>query len=250
MSSPVAGDDQEPGGMATLAQGASAFGLALSDKQLALFATYQQLLLEWNQRLNLTAIDQPREIQLRHFLDSLSCVLVTGDLSGRRLIDIGSGAGFPGLPLKLLYPGLQLTLVESVAKKTRFLEELVATLGLESVTILAERAETLGRQPAHREQYDWATARAVAAMPVLAEYLLPLVRVGGRMLAQKGAAAAEEAAAAAPSFSILGGGRPELHEVQLPGGEITHYLVVVEKIGFTPQRYPRRPGMPAKRPLG
>lgn len=250
MSSPGSGAAQEPGNMATLAQGAAAFGLALSDKQLASFATYQQLLLEWNQRFNLTAIDQPREIQLRHFLDSLTCALVTGDLSGQRLIDVGSGAGFPGLPLKLLYPELQLTLVESVTKKTRFLEELAATLGLDGVTILAERAENLGRQPAHREQYDWATARAVAAITVLAEYLLPLVRLGGRMLAQKGAGAVEEAAAAVPAFSILGGGRPELHEVQLPGREETRYLVVVEKIGFTPQRYPRRPGMPAKRPLG
>ncbi|MCI0575640.1 MAG: 16S rRNA (guanine(527)-N(7))-methyltransferase RsmG [Chloroflexi bacterium] len=233
-----------------LAEGAAAWGLELTAGQLAHFARYQELLLAWNERLNLTAITGPADIQVRHFLDSLSCTLVTGDLTGQRVVDVGAGAGFPGLPLKILYPGLQLVLVESMVKKTRFLEAVVADLGLQDVAILAERAETLGQQATHRGRYDWAVARAVAAMAVLAEYLLPLCRPGGRMLAQKGPGAAEETQAAAEAIRLLGGGPASLHAVRLPGREEGRVLVVVEKVGETPARYPRRPGIPAKRPLG
>src|SRR5690606_10249262 len=143
------------------------------------FATYARLLQSWNEKLNLTAIADEEGIRVRHFLDSLSCATVTGPLDGQSLVDVGTGAGFPGLPLKILYPRLALTLVESVTKKTRFLQEVVAELGLEDVQIVDERAETVGQNRQHREQYDWAVARAVAALPVLAEYLLPLCRMGG-----------------------------------------------------------------------
>lgn len=233
----------------TLATYTAAFNLALTADQLAQFDQYQALLLDWNQRFNLTAVTDPAAIQIRHFLDSLTCATVTGDLDGRRLVDVGTGAGFPGLPLKILYPGLQLTLVESVAKKTRFLEAVVSELGLAGVTILAERAELLGRQPAHRAQYDWAVARSVAELRVLVEYLLPLCRIGGRALAQKGEGAVAEVTAATQAISTLGGGRPEIMPIQLPGRMETHYLVVIRKEGETPERYPRRPGMVEKRPL-
>lgn len=235
--------------MKSLAEQAAAFGLSLNKEQLAQFATYRSLLQEWNKRINLTAIDDAAGIQVRHFLDSLTCATVTGDLSGQRLIDVGTGAGFPGLPLKILYPRLRLTLVESVSKKTRFLEALVAELGMQDVTILDERAENVARQEAHRAQYDWAVARAVAELRVLVEYLLPLCRPGGRALAQKGERARAEAEEAADAIKKLGGAWPTFHSVSLPGRDVTHYLVVVEKVDRTPAKYPRRPGRPAKRPL-
>lgn len=225
------------------------FGVTLSVAQQVQFEAYLRLLLDWNERLNLTAVRTPEAIIERHFYDSLTCVTVTGDLNGRALIDIGSGAGFPGLPLKIAFPHLQVTLVESVAKKTSFLQALVAELGLTQVQILAERAELLAHQPAHRARYDWAVARAVADMRVLAEYLLPFCRLGGFMLAQKGENAAVETAAAAHAIHLLGGGEAHLHPLALPGTTDLHYLVTVEKCAPTPETYPRRPGMAAKRPL-
>ena len=235
--------------MDQLRQDAARWGLALTERQLAQFAAYEALLLDWNRRMNLTAIREPAGIRRRHFLDALSCVTVTGSLATRRLIDVGTGAGFPGLPLKILTPSLQLTLVDSVQKKTRFLTAVVAELGLRDVTILAERAETLGQDAGHRAQYDWAVARAVAPLAVLAEYLLPLCRVGGAMLAQKGAAAANEVAEAAAAVALLGGGEATVTPIQLPLQTQRHYLVVVPKNSATPPRYPRRAGMPARRPL-
>jgi 16S rRNA (guanine527-N7)-methyltransferase len=235
--------------MEPLLEGSAALGLSLTAEQVGQFHRYQSLLLAWNQRINLTAVSAPAAIQTRHFVDSLTCVLATGDLDGRRLIDVGSGAGFPGVPLKLLYPGLQLTLAESVAKKARFLELLVDELGLAPVTVIAERAEALGQDPQHREAYDWAVARAVAPLPILAELLLPLCRLGGRALAQKGAAAAEEIAAAANAVRVLGGGKITPLLAPLAAEADAHYLVVIEKTAPTPQAYPRRPGIPAKRPL-
>jgi 16S rRNA (guanine527-N7)-methyltransferase len=236
--------------MGHLAAQASAFGLTLSPEQLAQFQRYGELLREWNERINLTAIETPAEIEIRHFLDSLTCAIVTGDLNGKRLVDVGTGAGFPGLALKILFPAMQLTLVESVAKKTRFLEVVAQELGLPAVTIRAERAEALGQQPAHREQYDWAVARAVAGLPTLVEYLLPLCRLGGSALAQKGESAPRELSEARLAIALLGGGEAELHTVELPGREERHYLVVIPKVAPTPASYPRAPGRPAKKPLG
>lgn len=235
--------------MKDLRQAAAQFGISLTGQQEEQFETYLALLQTWNERINLTAIRERGEIVVRHFLDSLTCTLATGDLNGRSLIDVGSGAGFPGLPLKLLYPDLRLTLVESVQKKARFLEAVVEALDLNQVTILPQRAETVGQDPAHRAGYDWAVARAVAELRILLEYLLPLCRVGGHALAQKGENAATEAAEAATALDALGGGKVALHEVQLPGREQRHYLVTVAKTAVTPERYPRRPGRPGKRPL-
>lgn len=235
--------------MEQLAKHAAGFGLRLVEEQLVLFARYQALLLQWNERINLTAIREPELIQQRHFLDSLTCATVTGDLNGRSLIDVGAGAGFPGLPLRILYPQSHLTLVESVQKKARFLEAVVAELGLANVRIVAERAEVLGQQAVYRGQYDWAMARGVAEMRVLVEYLLPFCRIGGHMLAQKGESAAGETAAAAAAIAELGGAAPQLYSIQLPGHSERHNLVVIKKGAPTPARYPRRPGIPARRPL-
>ncbi|MBK8905992.1 MAG: 16S rRNA (guanine(527)-N(7))-methyltransferase RsmG [Anaerolineaceae bacterium] len=230
-------------------QEAEALGTPLQPEQIAQFRQYEALLLDWNERMNLTAVRQPADIRLRHFLDSLSCVQVMGELNGRSLIDVGTGAGFPGLPLKILFPQLRLTLVESVTKKGQFLQAVVDELGLDHVTILAERAEALGQQPQHRQQYDWAVARAVAELRVLVEYLLPLCRVGGQMLAQKGEGVHAEVESARSAIALLGGAEPKLASVTLPGREQLHFFVTILKVGETPAAYPRRVGVPGKRPL-
>ncbi|HWQ15852.1 MAG TPA: 16S rRNA (guanine(527)-N(7))-methyltransferase RsmG [Roseiflexaceae bacterium] len=230
-----------------MAQTAAAWGLALSPQQLDQFARYAAELRAWNKRTNLTAITDERGIVTRHFLDSLRLALSWGD-APHSLVDVGAGAGFPGLPLKILRPGLRLTLVESVGKKAAFLEHIVAALGLREVEVLAARAEELGRDPRHREGYDVAAARAVAELRVLAEYLLPLCRVGGRMLAPKGAEVDDEVRRAERALAALGGRLLAVEPVALPETE-PRTLVVVEKVAPTPAAYPRAVGVPARRPL-
>lgn len=225
------------------------FGLALSSKQMAELAVYERELLEWNEKFNLTAIREVEGIRAKHFLDSISCTLAWKENPPRRLIDVGTGAGFPGLVLKLLYPSLKLTLVESVGKKAKFCAHLVETLGLENVEVLTARAEDLGQNPAHREKYDWAVARAVAALPVLSEYLLPFVKVGGGMLAQKGESGPAEAQSAEKALKLLGGRLKQLVKVELPGVADERYLVVIQKVAATPAGYPRKAGIPSKKPL-
>jgi 16S rRNA (guanine527-N7)-methyltransferase len=216
---------------------------------LAQFDAYRELLQMWNQRVNLTAITDPVEIDSRHFLDSLTVATVTGDLSGQSLIDVGTGAGFPGVPLKILYPDLRLTLVDSVAKKTRFLELLAGELGLTDVTVVTERAEALGQDKLYRERFDWAVARAVAHLRVLAEYLLPLVHVGGSMVVQKGERAEGESAESAHAITQLGGSLLTQTIIQLPNRAVAHYILRSDKLEPTATLYPRRVGVPQKRPL-
>jgi 16S rRNA (guanine527-N7)-methyltransferase len=224
-------------------------GIHLSTGQLVLFERYEQALLEWNARFNLTAIREAEGIRTKHFLDSLTCYLAWRENPPNSLIDIGTGAGFPGIPLKILYPGLQLALVESVGKKAEFCRYVTNLLGMEKVEVIQSRAEELGQLPRHRERYDWAVARAVASLPILAEYLLPLVRVGGGVLAQKGESGPAEAHAADRPIHLLGGRLRQLLQVHLPGVAEERYLVVVDKIAATPPNYPRRVGIPAKKPL-
>ena len=227
----------------------SLVGIQLTMRQLAAFKKYEDVLLEWNKNINLTAIRDGEGIRNKHFLDSLTCMLAWRDRPPERLIDIGTGAGFPGIPLKIIMPRLQLTLVESVGKKLEFCRHMVEVLGLENVTCLQARAEELGLAREHREKYDWAVARAVANLPVLAEYLLPLVRVGGGMLAQKGETGPAEAHKADHAIHVLGGRIKQLIPVLLPGVTEERFLVVVDKVSATPPGYPRRVGLPAKRPI-
>jgi 16S rRNA (guanine527-N7)-methyltransferase len=233
--------------MDLLADTAARWGLPLDQAQLDQFATYTAELRRWNERVNLMAVaDEPR-IATRHFLDSLRCALSWGT-AVRSLIDVGAGAGLPGLPLKILRPDLRLTLVESIGKKAAFLHHVVAVLELTDVTIVAGRAEAVGQDVAHREQYDVAVARAVAALRVLAEYCLPLCCAGGRFLAPKGAQIERELEDARPAIRKLGGRLVGVEDVELPGIE-RRSLVVVEKIAPAPAQYPREVGVPAKRPL-
>jgi 16S rRNA (guanine527-N7)-methyltransferase len=225
-------------------------GLSLTQRQRQAFHVYQNELATWNARFNLTAITDSEGVQIRHFLDSLSCLLGM-DQAARRgsLVDIGTGAGFPGLPLKIVQPALRLTLVEATGKKTDFLHHIVDTLALRDVTIMHARAEEIGHDSRHREGYDWVTARAVAAMPTLVEYLLPLCRLGGHCLAQKGEDAAAEVSSAEQAIKFLGGRLNRLVPVELPGLAETRHLVIIDKVARTPDKYPRPPGRPAKRPL-
>ncbi len=225
------------------------FGIHLSGRQVAALATFENELLAWNQKFNLTAIRDSEGIRIKHFLDSFSCVLAWKDSPPMRLIDVGTGAGFPGIPLKILYPSMHLTLVESVGKKANFCRRAVDLLKLEAVEVITGRAEELGQMPSQRESHDWAVARAVANLPVLAEYLLPLVRVGGKMLAQKGHSGPMEAQHAELAMKLLGGQIKQLVPVTLPGVAEERYLVVVDKVAATPPQYPRKPGFPAKKPL-
>jgi 16S rRNA (guanine527-N7)-methyltransferase len=236
--------------MEPLVAGTRELGVTLDDGHLAAFGICYRELVEWNQRFNLTAITDWDGVLVRHFLDSLSCLkaLPQTDLSGLRVIDVGTGAGFPGLALKIVCPGMRLTLLEATRKKVTFLEHIVRVLDLE-VEVIHMRAEELGRDPTHRERYDWALARAVAEMPTLAEYLLPLVRVGGAVLAQKGEDATAEVQRAEAAIVTLGGRVRQLVPVELRGLAETRYLVVVDKVAATPEKYPRRPGVPRKSPI-
>jgi 16S rRNA (guanine527-N7)-methyltransferase len=225
------------------------FHVHVTGRQVMSLLTYERELMEWNQKFNLTAIRDTESIRTKHFLDSFSCVLAWKANPPGRLIDVGTGAGFPGIPLKILYPSMKLTLVESVGKKAMFCQHIVSVLGLGDVEVVHKRAEDLGQNPKHRECYDWAVARAVANMNVLSEYLIPLIRIGGHMLAQKGESGPAEAQSAEKAMKLLGGKLAQLIPVNLPGVADDRYLVVVEKVAATPPKYPRKPGVPAKQPL-
>jgi 16S rRNA (guanine527-N7)-methyltransferase len=225
------------------------FHVHLTGRQVMALVTYERELLDWNQKFNLTAIRDAQSIRTKHFLDSFSCVLAWGADPPHHLVDVGTGAGFPGLPLKILYPAMKLTLVESVGKKAMFCEHIARLLGLENVEIIKARAEEVGQMPAHREKYDWAAGRAVAKMNVLGEYLLPLVRVGGTMLAQKGESGPAEAQSAEKAMKLLGGKLRQVIQVNLPGVVDDRYLILVDKSAATPPKYPRKAGVPMKQPL-
>jgi 16S rRNA (guanine527-N7)-methyltransferase len=236
--------------MDKLARDAQAlFNVHITGRQVMALITYEKELSDWNQRFNLTAIRDSESIRTKHFLDSFSCVLAWKASPPERLIDVGTGAGFPGIPLKILYPNLKLTLVESVGKKAMFCQHIVRVLGLEQVNVIQARAEALGQNPQHREKYDWAVARAVASLNVLSEYMIPLVKVGGTVLAQKGESGPAEAQSAEKAMELLGGKLKQLIPVNLPGVADDRYLVIMEKVAATPPKYPRKPGIPMKQPL-
>jgi 16S rRNA (guanine527-N7)-methyltransferase len=227
----------------------SLLGFQLTPRQIAAFECYEKLLLEWNEKFNLTAIRNSESIRSKHFLDSLSILLVINGVSAMKMVDVGTGAGFPGIPMKIICPSLQLTLVESVGKKADFCKLVVSTLGLENVNVLQLRAEDMGQMPAYREKFDLATARAVANLPILIEFLLPLVKVGGKIVAQKGESGPAETQAAEKAIHLLGGRLSQVKPAIIPGIVEERFLILINKVATTPPQYPRRPGLPAKKPI-
>ena len=228
----------------------SDYGLTLSAAQVEQFDVFLRELLDWNQKFNLTAIREPEEIKIKHFLDSLSVVKAfPNGWTPQSMIDIGTGAGLPGIPLKIIYPQARLTLVESIKKKAGFCEHVVEVLGLKDVRVSSARAEEIGQYPDHRERYDLALARAVAKMPVLVEYLLPLVTVGGLVVMQKSASAKEEAENSRNAIRLMGGKLETIIPVKLPEIDDERYLVTLIKTRATPAEFPRRVGIPAKSPI-
>ncbi|HEY1294493.1 MAG TPA: 16S rRNA (guanine(527)-N(7))-methyltransferase RsmG [Chloroflexota bacterium] len=237
----------------SLVDAAARLGIRLSDGQLARLDQLGAALRDGNRRVNLTRIIDPRAIEIRHFLDSLSAAVPLLDRlqagEALRLVDVGSGGGMPGLPLKIAFPALRVTLVESVNKKAAFLRETVADLGLADVSVVAERAEVAARLDDHRDVYDWATARALGSLPVVVELCAPFLAPGGLLVAQRSGDLDADLRRAAPAFKALRlwSRTPVYLEMpELPG----HGLIVGEKYAPTPEAYPRRPGLPRKRPLG
>ena len=223
-------------------------GIYLSDLQRFQFQVLEEELLEWNKKINLTAIREVEGIRERHFFDSLTCFMGFDEWP-ESLIDVGSGAGFPGLPVKFVIPNLRLTLVESVDKKANFCRHIVETLGLTDVTVLSKRAEEVARMPEHREAYDVAIARAVAPAATLAEYLLPLTKVGGISIMQKGQRGPLEVLEAARIVDLCGGEISDLRHLDFDGIEGEGNLIIIDKLRPTPKEFPRAVGMPAKKPI-
>lgn len=226
-------------------------GIALenADRQLAQFETYFKLLAEWNEKMNLTAITERAAVYEKHFYDSLTVARAADMRSVTSLADIGSGAGFPSLPLKIVFPHLRVTIVDALAKRIRFLEEAVAALSLADVQCLHGRAEDLGRMPEHRDRYDLVTARAVARLAALNELCLPFVKPGGRFIAMKGADIAAELEESLYSARKLNASVRERLPLTLPAEGSLRHLIVMEKKGPTPKAYPRKSGIPLKQPL-
>ena len=232
-----------------MAAAATEYGLTLSERQLQQFARYNDLLLEWNQKMNLTAITAPREVAVKHMIDSLAAYDEDWFQGVTTIVDVGTGAGFPGLPLKIFRPSLRLTLIDALAKRVRFLEEVTAALDLADVVCVHARAEEAARQKTYRERFDIAVSRAVASLPVLAEYTLPFVKPGGCFLALKGAKYQEETKAAQNALTVLGGCLAETRPIHLPGLTDTRAILCVRKEKPTPAAYPRKAGTPEKKPL-
>ncbi len=228
---------------------AAGMGIEMTVKQAEQFLHYAKRLLEVNRSFNLTGITGLREVFIKHFLDSLALLLAMPYPQGP-LIDVGSGAGFPGIPLKIMFPGLAVTLLDSLRKRTDFLEETVRSLGLREVTIVHGRAEDLGRDPCYREKYPLVVARAVAPLPVLAELCLPFAAVGGIFAAYKGPEGDRELAAAGGALELLGGGRTGKFFYNLPEGQGRRILLLIKKEKNTAEKYPRRAGKPQRSPLG
>ena len=224
-------------------------GFSLTEQQLQQFVTYYDTLITWNQKMKLTAIEEPVVVAYNHFVDSACLLRVVSDLKQKSMIDIGTGAGFPGVPLKIMEPALDLTLFDSLSKRIVFLKELCKTLQLTQVKAVHGRAEELGIKPEYRQQYDIATARAVARMPVLLEICLPFVKKGGIFIALKGPELENEIKESSNALKELGGKLVDVQQFTLANGAYTRNLAVIEKIKDTPKKYPRKAGTPQKKPL-
>ncbi|KYD12205.1 MAG: 16S rRNA (guanine(527)-N(7))-methyltransferase RsmG [Caldibacillus debilis] len=224
--------------------------ISLTARQLEQFETYWALLSEWNEKMNLTSINGKEQVYLKHFYDSLTAsFFVDLKSSPLQICDVGSGAGFPGIPWKIVFPQLRLTIIDSLKKRILFLTELVNRLQLEGVTLFHERAENAGQNGDFREKFDVVTARAVARLSVLSEFCLPLAKPGGVFLAMKGPGVKEEIKEGKRAISILGGKIASVHTLALPYENSERNIILIEKVKNTPKKYPRKPGIPVKSPL-
>ena len=232
-----------------LAARAAEAGIPLTAEQIGQFSVYNEMLLDWNTRMNLTALTAPEDVAVKHIIDSLTAYDAALFDGARTLIDVGTGAGLPGIPLAVYAPHLTVTLLDSLNKRVRFLTEVTAAMGLQNVRCIHARAEEAARTAEHRAAYDIAVSRAVARLPVLLEYTLPFVRVGGTLLALKGRAYAEEQKEARRAAEVLGGGRITARPVHLPGLDDVRAILTVTKERQTPAAYPRGGGAPTRRPI-
>lgn len=224
-------------------------GVPLTSHQLEQYEQYFQTLVEWNEKMNLTAITEKSEVYLKHFFDSISASFYFDFTKPLSICDVGAGAGFPSIPIKIAFPHLQVTIVDSLNKRITFLEHLAKQLGLTETRFIHDRAETFGRLAEHREKYDVVTARAVARMSVLSELCLPLVKVGGTFIAMKAAQANDELEMGKKAIKVLGGKIDAAHSFLLPFEESERNIVLVKKEKSTPKQYPRKPGTPNKTPI-
>jgi 16S rRNA (guanine527-N7)-methyltransferase len=239
--------------MKELVEGAAKLGIEFSARQVEQFELYYQELIEWNTRVNLTAITDYSLVQVKHFLDSLTITLALSEDEAEKpgfdIIDIGTGAGFPGVPLKILFPRPRLVLIEPTAKKAAFLHHIIHKLELEKVEVLNSRAEEAAHLLPYREQFWLVLSRAVASLPALAELTLPFCRIGGRFVAQKKGEIDQEIDRAKTAIDILGGKLEQMKKIELTEFHDARYLIVIDKIRPTPSKYPRRPGLPRRRPI-
>lgn len=225
------------------------FGIHLSDEQLSQFYTYYQMLIEWNEKINLTAITDFDEVIKKHFLDSLSIGRILNQDTDVSILDIGTGAGFPGIPIKISFPNTEITLMDSLNKRVNFLNEVIDTLGLEKIKALHGRAEDFAKKDMFRESFDLCVSRAVANLSSLSEFCLPYVKVGGKFISYKSEKAMEELDVSKKAITILGGGNVTCDEFVLPGTDFNRTFVMIHKIKETPGKYPRKAGTPVKQPL-
>ena len=233
----------------TLIDGAKTIDINLSEKQIEKFILYKKLLQEWNKKINITSITEDREVDIKHFIDSI-VPIKTNLFNGKlKVIDIGTGGGFPGVPLKIINEDLDMVLLDSTNKKIRFLDEVIEKLELKNIEAYHGRAEELGRNEQFREKYDIAISRAVASLDTLSEYALPLVSIGGHFIAMKGPDVEEELKLGQNAIKLLGGKVKNIEKIQLPNTDIIHSLIIIEKIKATPTKYPRAGGKPKKQPL-
>lgn len=241
-----------------LQEGCRVLGISLNAHQLAQFELYYRQLVEWNDKFNLTAITGYEEVQIKHFLDSLVALpLISAQLGESmppqrplHLLDVGTGAGFPAIPLKIVAPRLKMTVMDGTGKKIIFLQEVIAKLGLQEIETVQGRAEEMGNHPTYRGHFDLVTARAVAALNTLVEYLLPFVRRGGLAVIYKGAGAPQELSEARKAIELLGGETLRLAPVTVPLLDEQRYVLLIKKQHATPDRFPRGQGLPRKKPLG
>jgi 16S rRNA (guanine527-N7)-methyltransferase len=229
-----------------LREGAGEYGVITDDRMMSAFMLYKGLLLEWNEKMNLTAIEEDREVIVKHFVDSLSIVPFLKEV--HHIVDVGTGAGFPGIPLKIVLPSLEVVLLDSLEKRVGFLNTVISSLQLHGISAVHSRAEDAGSSPKYRGKFDAAVARAVASLPVLLEYCLPMVKIDGIFIAMKGSCS-EEIAASGKALEILGAKIEEVIEFTLPHSDMKRNIIIIRKLRQTPTKYPRKAGKPSKEPL-